>query len=109
MWKKILGKGLRYFINEAQDHIDAFIASRETDIDKLYFWKSAIIVCEAAIQHAHRYAALARKMAESEMKPDRKAELLQIAGICEHVPENPARTFHEALQSMAIIGVCKKL
>jgi pyruvate formate-lyase/glycerol dehydratase family glycyl radical enzyme len=107
MWEKILGKGLRCFIDEAQNHIDAFIASRETDIDKLYFWKSAIIVCEAAIHHAHRYAALARKMAESEMKPDRKAELLQIADICEYVPENPARTFHEALQAMAIIGVCK--
>ena len=107
MWKKILGKGLRSFIDEAQEHIDAFIANRETDIDKLYFWKSAIIVCEAAISHSRRYAALAREMAEAEMRPDRKAELLQIAGICEYVPENPARTFHEALQSMAIIGVCK--
>jgi pyruvate-formate lyase len=108
MWEKILGKGLRHFIREAQDHLDTFIANQETDIDKLYFWKSAIIVCEAAIHHAHRYAALARKMAESlEVKPDRKAELLQIADHCEHVPEYPARTFHEALQSMAIVGVCK--
>ena len=46
-------------------------------------------------------------MAEAETRPERKAELLQIAGICEHVPEHPARTFHEALQSMAIVGVCK--
>ena len=107
MWQKILSKGLRGFINEAQEHIDAFIANRETDIDKLYFWKSAIIVCEAAIRHAHRYAALAREMAAAETRPDRKAELLQIAGICEYAPEHPARTFHEALQAMAIIGVCK--
>ena len=107
MWKKILGKGLRSFINEAREHIDAFIASRDADIDKLYFWKSAVIVCEAAISHSHRYAALAREMAEAEVRPERKAELLQIAGICERVPEHPARTFHEALQSMAIIGVCK--
>jgi pyruvate formate-lyase/glycerol dehydratase family glycyl radical enzyme len=107
MWKKILAKGLRSFIDEAQEHMDAFIASGQTDIDRLYFWKSAIIVCEAAIRHSHRYAALAREMAEAEAGPDRKAELLQIASICEHVPEHPARTFHEALQSMAIIGVCK--
>jgi pyruvate formate-lyase/glycerol dehydratase family glycyl radical enzyme len=107
MWEKILGKGLRSFIDEAQRHIDTFIANRDTNIDKLYFWKSAIIVCEAAVNHARRYAALARKMAEAEMRPDRKAELLQIASVCEHVPENPARTFHEALQSMAIVGVCK--
>jgi len=107
MWEKIIEKGLRSFINEAQAHIDAFVANGETDIDKLYFWKSAVIVCEAAIRHSHRYAALAREMAETETRPDRKAELLLIASICEHVPEYPARTFHEALQSMAIIGVCK--
>jgi formate C-acetyltransferase len=107
MWEKILGKGLRGFIHESQEHIDAFIANRETDIDKLYFWKSAIIVCEAAIHHSRRYAALAREMAEAEMRPDRRTELLEIARVCEHVPENPARSFHEALQSMAIVGVCK--
>ena len=107
MWEKILRKGLRSFIVEAQEHIDAFIATRQTDIDKLYFWKSAIIVCEAAIRHSRRYAALARKMAAAEIGQDRKAELLQMADICEHVPEHSARTFHEALQSMAIIGVCK--
>jgi formate C-acetyltransferase len=109
MWKKILEKGLRSFISEAQKHIDDFIAKRETDIDKLYFWQSSIIVCEAAINHSRRYAALAKEMAKTEARPERKAELLQIAEACERVPEHPARTFREALQSMAIIGVCKLL
>jgi pyruvate formate-lyase/glycerol dehydratase family glycyl radical enzyme len=107
MWGKILGQGLRSFTDEAQKHIDAFITNQEKEIDKLYFWQSSIIVCEAAIAHARRYAALAREMAQTETNSGRKAALLQIAGICEHVPENPARTFHEALQSMAIVGVCK--
>jgi formate C-acetyltransferase len=107
MWEKILGKGLKGFVHEAQEHIDALIAKRDADIDKLYFWESVVIVCEAAIRHSRRYAALAREMAETEARPDRKAELFEIASICEHVPENPARTFHEALQSMAIVGVCK--
>ena len=109
MWKKILEKGLRSFIAEAQGHIDAFIANGEADIDKVYFWKSAIIVCEAAINHSRRYAALARDMAGMEAKPERRAELLEIADACGHVPEYPARTFQEALQSLAIIGVCKLL
>ncbi len=107
MWEKILGKGLKSFIREARDHIDAFIENRESDIDRLYFWKSSIIACEAAISHARRYAALARKMAKDETRPERKSELMRIADACDHVPENPARTFHEALQSMAIVGVCK--
>jgi len=107
MWQKILAKGLAGFIQEARAHIDEFIEKRESDIDRLYFWKSSIIASEAVINHARRYAALARNMAEEESRPERKAELLQIAGACDHVPENPARTFHEALQSMAIVGVCK--
>jgi pyruvate formate-lyase/glycerol dehydratase family glycyl radical enzyme len=107
MWRKILGKGLRSFIQEAREHIDAFIENRECDIDRLYFWKSSIIACEAVINHARRYAALARNMAKEAKGPERKAELLRIADACDHVPENPARTFHEALQSMAIVGVCK--
>ena len=46
-------------------------------------------------------------MAEQEKDPIRRDELREIARICRWVPENPARTFHEALQSMAIAGVCK--
>ena len=107
MWGKILEKGLRGFMEEAQAHISAFIESQESDIDRLYFWKSTIIACEAVITHAHRYAALAREMAAVETCSDRKRELLRIADSCEHVPEHPARNFHEALQSMAIVGVCK--
>ncbi|MDR0310097.1 MAG: hypothetical protein LBJ21_00780 [Acidobacteriota bacterium] len=107
MWEKIIGKGLRSVIEEAEGRIAAFIEKQESDIDRLYFWKSAVIVCEAAIAHARRYAALAREMAAAETRPERKREFLRIADACEHVPEYPARNFYEALQSMAIAGVCK--
>ena len=96
MWQKILGKGLGSFIEEARGHL----AAGETDVDKVNFWKSAIIVCEAAMNHAHRYGALAREMAENEARPERKGTSADRKR-CEHVPEHPARTFHEALQSMA--------
>jgi formate C-acetyltransferase len=107
MWEKIIGKGLRSFIEEAEEHIAAFIEKQDRDIDRLYFWKSAVIACEAAIAHARRYAALAREMAAAETRPERRRELIRIADACEHVPEYPARNFHEALQSVAIAGVCK--
>ncbi len=38
-------------------------------------------------------------MAETEADATRKAELLEIAEVCDWVPANPARTFREALQS----------
>ncbi len=109
MWDRALAKGMRGFIDEAQGHIDSFLKSRDTDIRKLYFWKSVMIVCEAAIAYTHRYAELARQMAKPEPNAARKQELLQIAEICDWVPENQPRSFHEAIQAMHLIGVCKNL
>ena len=109
MWGKLLSKGLGSVIAEAQGHIEAFRAAQSSDIDKFYFWQSAVIVCEAIINHAHRYAELAREMAVTEKNPARKAQLLEISEACMHVPEHPARSFREALQSMAIISACKVL
>ena len=108
-WGKILKIGLRGFINEAQKHIDDYLAIQGRDVDKIYFWKSAIIVLEATIRHAHRYADLAAEMALSEDDEKRKAKLLKIAEVCRYVPENPARTFHEALQSMQFCNLAKML
>jgi formate C-acetyltransferase len=109
MWGKILNQGLGSFIDEARRHINEFRMRQDADVGKLYFWESSIIVCQAVIDHAHRYAARARDMAESEQNSSRKKELLKIAETCEYVPEHPARTFREALQAMAIVNVCKLL
>jgi pyruvate formate-lyase/glycerol dehydratase family glycyl radical enzyme len=109
MFEKILNKGLKSFIEEARSHINDFISKQEQNASKLYFWQAAIIVCEATITLARRYAALAREMTATEPDAVRKAELLEMAETCEYVPENPARTFREALQSMAIIGIGKGL
>ena len=108
-FKKILAVGLRGIINEAKGHIEKWHAESCTDIDRLYFWQSTVIVLEAAINLAHRYSALAAQMAEEEHDMTRASELREIAETCAKVPENPAESFHEALQSMAIIGVCKCL
>ena len=82
---------------------------KEIDINKFYFWQSAIMVCQAMIDYARRYAALAYEMAEKESDMQRKSELLEIARICEWVPENQARTFHEAIQCINFILVGRGL
>jgi len=109
MWEKVLSKGMRGMIEEAEAGLQRFREMRETDVNKLYFWQSAIIVCEALINYARRYAELARRKADEEPNPERRNELIEIAGICERVPENPARTFHEALQCMNFIMVGRGL
>jgi len=56
------------------------------------------ICCDAIITLGKRYAALARKLAETETNPTRRDELLQIAINCDTVPENKPQTYHQALQ-----------
>jgi formate C-acetyltransferase len=109
MFEKILTKGLRGIIAEARQNISDFIDQRKKGGDSVVFWKSCVIVLEACINHAHRYADLAEQMAGEEKNAARAAELREIARICRKVPESPAETFQEALQSMAIVGVCKNL
>ena len=108
-WPKILRVGLLGYIDEAKAHIEDDLARKETDISKIYFWRSAVIVLEAVIAHARRYADLAREMAAAETDPAEKARLRRIAETCDYVPAHPARTLHEALQAMAICSVCKVL
>ncbi|MGN0365334.1 MAG: glycyl radical protein [Suilimivivens sp.] len=70
---------------------------------KMRFLDAVIISCDAVINYAKRYSALAREMAEKETNAGRKKELLTIAEICNKVPEFPAETFQEACQSFWFI------
>jgi len=106
---KILNQGLGAYRAEAQAHIDDYLNNQSQEIEKFIFWKSALIVIDAVIRHARRYAAVARVRAEAETDPARRAELLDIAATCEYVPENPARNFREALQSMVLVGLAKAM
>jgi pyruvate-formate lyase len=109
LWEKVLTVGLRGMVDEAKASIERFVETKGTDIDQVYFWQAAIIVCEAMIAYARRYAALARELAAKEEDPGRKAELEEIAAVCERVPEHPARTFQEALQCLNFIMVGRGL
>ncbi len=57
------------------------------------------IAAEATILFARRHAALALELAAGEQDADRRAELEHIAAVCERVPTEPPRDFHEALQA----------
>ncbi len=61
------------------------------------------ITLQAVIDWSKRYAELARQLASEQTSSERKMELLQIAEICEKVPEKPANSFLEALQSFWFI------
>lgn len=81
----------------------ALAACKVTDPDyssRHWFLEAVIESCDAVMEYARRYAALARKEAEECSSLVRKEELLKIAANCDQVPAKPARTFWEACQSL---------
>ena len=61
---------------------------------------AAEIACEGLLDYSLRLGEKARKLAVLEKDPVRAEELKKIAYICWKVPLKPAKTFHEALQSL---------
>jgi formate C-acetyltransferase len=69
------------------------------------FYKGAIIAVKALENFAQRYADVLSNMSKTEADTARRKELEAMAEICRHVPRYPARTYHEALQSMLFLQV----
>lgn len=101
-YQKVLEYGLKGFEERAHAAKDALDLTVPENIDKYHFYDSIFIVIDAVKTYAHRYASLAREMAENACS-ERKAELLEIARICDKVPYQPAETFAEAVQSVWFI------
>ena len=96
---KIYSKGMLDFkkdIAEAITQLD--FLNDPLALDKREALKSFDISCDALIVFAGRHAARARELAAKETRPQRQAELLQIADVCSHVPAHAPRNFQEALQ-----------
>ena len=99
-YDKVLKRGFNGIKREAEERIKSLdVMDPKNNYDKLFFYKAAVVVCDAAMTLSKRYADLARSMAKKEKNAQRKKELLEIAEVCEWVPGNPARTFREAVQS----------
>ncbi len=96
---KIYHKGLldlKVQISQKRAELDFYNDPGAYDKDQEY--QAMEIVADATITHAHRYAEKALELAEIETDPDRVKELKYIAEVCDYVPANAPRNFHEALQ-----------
>ncbi len=67
---------------------------------KIDFYRAVLISLDALRNLANRYAELLLIQATEEQDDIRRKELLKMADVCTRVPENPAQTYHEALQSV---------
>lgn len=96
---RILNEGAKSVIEEAKQCLKDMRYDSGDAVEKRNFWEGVVIVFEAWVRFANRYADLAEKMAGEESDPTRKAELLEMARICRKVPYEPAGSFREAMQS----------
>ena len=95
----ILQRGARGIIDEAKQCLRDLRYTSPDAVEKRNFWEGVVIVFEAWVRFANRYADLCERLAQEEKDPVRAGELREMARICRKVPEYPAETFREALQS----------
>ena len=107
-YPRVYREGLASVIKEVEERQRA-LDMRLPNASKFYFYEACLITMRAVIRLAHRYAELAREMADREPNPDRKLELLGIAETCEHVPEHPARNLREAIQCHFLCHICAEI
>ncbi|MCX6282512.1 MAG: glycyl radical protein [Bacteroidetes bacterium] len=96
---KIYRQGLMGMISQIRKEVgsldfihDAMAYEKQEEL------KAMEIAALALIKFAGRYAEELENLAKKETDSERQAELLEMAGICRHVPAHAPRTLHEALQ-----------
>ncbi len=92
-YEKAIRCGFRAIREEAEAALKEASTQKERD-----FLTAVQITSDAVIAWAHRYADLAEAEA-ADADPVRAEELREIARICRRVPEYPAESYYEALQS----------
>ena len=114
-YDKVFKVGLNGIIEEAEDRLkeissnsDIYLNGRKY-LEQENFLNAAIIILKAVIRWGWRYSEKAKELAEVETDIRRKKELEDIAEICNWVPGNPPRTFHEALQCYYFILLLTKV
>ena len=101
-YRLVLEQGLNSIAQRTREKLESLNLADFASMKASFFYRAVLIVIEAVIAYASRFAALAEQEAKTAT-PERAKELLEIARICRKVPMEPAETFHEALQSVWFI------
>jgi len=78
----------------------------ETDGKKILFYETCLACLESVVLFANRYADEAERQAADCADAERAAELRLISKNLRNVPEKPAKTFYEAVQSVHFLTYC---
>lgn len=103
--EKVLEKGFHGIKKDAEDRLARLDLSDPEDLKKIPFLKGVVIAMTAATEIGKRFADRARALADIEKNPERRKDLLKIASTCDRSPAYPAKTFHEALQTIWFVHI----
>lgn len=98
-YEEVLAIGYEGIMAKAQAEMDRCQVGDHDYARRSHFLNAVILSCQAVIEYAQRYAALAEKMAAECSDPVRRNELEVIALNCSRVPAKGAGSFYEACQS----------
>jgi formate C-acetyltransferase len=99
-YRKAVEKGFGAIRREALEQLEKLNGKiTGHDAEKWFFYRAVVTCCDAVILFAKRYAAECRSQAQSSVDEKRREELLKMADSLDWIMDNPARTFHEALQA----------
>jgi len=76
------------------------LSEEEKRGDKGNNLRAMMLSAETPVKLAKRYSAECKRLADQEIDPARKQELIRMGDITARVPEYPARDFWEAVQSL---------
>lgn len=99
----VLGQGIQGLRWRVQEHLQIARGANPQDLAKVRWYESLLESCQSVLLYADRYRRRALELAALEQDPARRQELTQAADVLSRVPENPAQTFHEALQSFWLV------
>ena len=108
-YRRLLREGLAGYKERTRAALDALDLTDPAELDKAPFYRALLISFDAVIAFAHRYSELAGRLALAETDPTRRAELREMARILQVVPEHPATTFQEAVQSIWLVHVALQI
>ncbi|NOY68830.1 MAG: formate acetyltransferase [Deltaproteobacteria bacterium] len=99
---KVLKLGVSGIIKEARQSL----AEKAPESDQAKTLQAMILCLEGVTAYSKHLSEEAERLAGQTADPRRKMELIRLSVICDHVPEGPATTLAEAINSIWITWVC---
>lgn len=103
--EQVLGLGISGIRARLEDGQRLLHQQGEPNFEKDAFYQAGLIACQAVVDYAQRYRREAEVLASATDNVAWATVLHQSAAVLAFVPEQPARTLHEALQAYWIVYI----